>query len=496
MCHLSEFKTVLFSRPQLLARWLDSLPDLLHDGNDSVMISITTTILELVELQREFLHPSCYLTLLQLASDRICAIYMAILHQARAEKRRFSQDGPEILQLERDLIIIEQKFAKHFPRSENEVDYDNYFRTLGMVMRLLSSDLGGDIFDETLDYFERLVVSNCSVGCNLVLMLKTVIKIRFDCRSRREDTGSLGATASLQSIFFSRSASSASGGGTNIAGFRAQGTGGGPFDPHMHMPTDSEMDSRVVKAFTRVNDLRALAESEDVRESHDGGTIISGDRNRVMKRGLECVRLIFPVTPEQIAQHGRQPLTSLLTVPSSIQDDQRQSRSASSLRDPRSMGEGLNSLRVASCHTSTLFSVNSTRLPHVFLEFYIDARLLYRSRTVKEDLQPDWGGEDIVLATRGAGARELEIRLVVKNYILSDQLLGVVRIPLISQDLVQSEEAYPIDCSVDEASGAALEEAVSKTGLLPPIFYVTLIKEYGETKGPAGGPASPGGSQG
>ena len=101
-----------------------------------------------------------------------------------------------------------------------------------------------------------------------------------------------------------------------------------------------------------------------------------------------------------------------------------------------------------------------------------------------------------MLATRGAGARELEIRLVVKNYILSDQLLGVVRIPLISQDLVQSEEAYPIDFSVDEASGAALEEAVSKTGLLPPIFYVTLIKEYGETKGPGGGPASPGGSQG
>ena len=65
----------------------------------------------------------------------------------------------------------------------------------------------------------------------------------------------------------------------------------------------------------------------------------------------------------------------------------------------------------------------------------------------------------------------------MKNYILSDQLLGVVKIPLLSQDLCKTEEAHPIDFSVNEASAEAFEDALSKTGLLQPVFYITLVTQ-------------------
>ena len=51
----------------------------------------------------------------------------------------------------------------------------------------------------------------------------------------------------------------------------------------------------------------------------------------------------------------------------------------------------------------------------------------------------------------------------------------MVSVPVLSQDLINREEAYPIDCSVDPASAEALEEAIASTDLKPPVFFITLL---------------------
>jgi hypothetical protein len=457
ICHLHEFKPALHSRQILLQRWLSTVPDLLHDGSDSIVIAIGTAMLELVQNQSEFLDDFCYIKLMQFSSDKICAVYFTILQEARAQKIRFSQDGPEILQMERDLNVLEQKFAMHVPKNRVS-EATEHFQILNMLLRLISTELGGDLFDEAIDFFERLAVSNCNLGENVVLMVKTVVKLRFDCRSRREDDGGHGATSRFSSIFSS-----------GISGSPDRKRG--PFDMSMDLPTGLETDKMVVAAFTRINQILEMIDPED---SHSASGMISGDRKFTSGRGLEPIHMAFPVCSADVKE-SKQPLSRLLVR--SAKEKKNLHDNPIYASDPLSGGDSIGRLRVLSCHTSTLFCVNSTRQPHLYLEFSIDNRILHRSEVVKDTLLPNWGDEDIILDTRGAGTRDLEVKIIVKNYILSDQLLGVVKIPLLSQDLCKTEEAHPIDFSVNEASAEAFEDALSKTGLLQPVFYITLVTQ-------------------
>jgi hypothetical protein len=127
-----------------------------------------------------------------------------------------------------------------------------------------------------------------------------------------------------------------------------------------------------------------------------------------------------------------------------------------------------------SLRTSILPCVNATRQPHCYAQFLVNDNVVAETSVIKDNQRPNWSQERIQVHLAGA-RRFLRCRIMIKNYIWDDVPLGFVEIPLISLDMMKSEQIFPLDCSISPAAEAAVEKLKEEGGMAPKLYVCVQV---------------------
>ena len=454
----------LLSR-EAFAAWKATAPDLLSSENEqknSVFVELAIAVAELIKESADALCHDHLFQLTTICANKVVTVFLFILKVAKDEKAVLDRHGPLVLQIERDFKMVCTVFTDLARKVLEKMDVTILaFRDMELAHALITGEKDSKLFKESIHYCVKRSMTRPTMGGALSAFTRCCIGLRPDYRGSEVSSNfasQAAGTMRRMSAMFSKAPAPAP----------------APVESSAFVAGTMKRMSTIFNRPSMPNAPEASHEADELRLLCDANADIMQSqfdecdmelRNSILV--MDPIEKAFAVDDAYSARSMKSLIISSAKIYSQLLD-------VSSEEDMPITAKAVGRLTFKTLRTSNLPIVNSTRLPHCYVQFLVKDRVIAESQVIEDEVCPDWSSHAISLDV-GGGARFLRVLVMLKNYIWDDVPMGFVDIPLISLDVMKGkEQTFALDCSISPATEAAVEKMIAESGEQAPKLYVSI----------------------
>jgi hypothetical protein len=412
--------------------------------NNGMFINFITEIEEYILERIDFFNDQCYYFFLAQAADNIIVIYLTFLKTCHDNKRSFQPESNEIKQMIIDIKSIRNSFNNLANKSninQAKLLIASRFDRLNDVIILINSDIMSEEFTKTVQSILKLAKNSPNKAVELSKFVELCIYLRSD-HERKKSIYLINATSKAVDYTsdvvnsavktFKRS---------SFTGFFKKGTGEGNNQNNKSRTSQKDDDDSICAFF-----IKQIHDCKDIVLSID---TINNEEFPLWKSPIQRI----------IDLHNTDLFTNFISTSlmKSMANDASILSSSSSddiFKNHFNSNGNKNTIVLSNIFIRNLFCLSQFSKPSCYLQFTIMG-VSMQTKARNETLHPNWrylsiyiyiyiykflpnsltnysDNEDIELSFTGDISHNMDlfVTLFYKGLILSDDKVGLIKIPL------------------------------------------------------------------